>query len=261
MATENREPGGTIVFGDDGSSPADAAWLWINNQSWAGWNLEVITATEPPLTPPSVDREPDLIEWDSPFSRTPLPQAGLGQVRFLTAVADPRILLGRRSDADVMVVGTKGLNPLQALLLGSTTEWLLQDPPAPLVVARSAARVGQALVAVDGSSHARRAVEAFALLPWAGQASVLVLAVDDGRTDLEAISVALDLLHQEGIDAEGQQAAGRPTDVILEQIELRGPELVVLGTRGLTGLDRPRLGSTAAAVIRHGPCSVLAAAD
>lgn len=47
----------------------------------------------------------------------------------------------------------------------------------------------------------------------------------------------------------------RPT--ILGMIEKTEPDLVVLGTRGLSGLRRAVMGSTASAVVHHARCSVL----
>ena len=250
-----------MVLGDDGSPAADLAWDWINTHPWPGWNLEVVTATEPPLAPPAADGEPQLVEWESPFGRVANPDARLGKVLFLTTVADPRILLSRYTDAALLVVGSKGLNPLQALLLGSTTEWLLADPPSPLLVARSSHRVEKVLVAVDGSSHAHRAARAFTHLPWAGDTQAVMMVVDDGRIDRVSVEETLGVLREAAIEPEVHHAAGRPTNLILQQIDRQVPDLVVLGTRGLTGLDRLRLGSTAAAITRHGACSVLAAAE
>ena len=37
-----------LVFGDDGSSGADVAWLWVNEQVWPGWRIEVV-AVEPAI--------------------------------------------------------------------------------------------------------------------------------------------------------------------------------------------------------------------
>lgn len=250
---------GKIVFGDDGSPPADLAWTWINNHPWPGWKLEVVTATEPPLAPPTAEGEPELVEWDSPYQRLASPGAGLASVRFLTAVADPRILLSRFTDAELLVVGSKGLNPLQALLVGSTTEWLLADPPSPLLVPRSSHPVATVVVAIDGSTHAHRAVEAFTRMPWSAATKVTMVVVDDGRIDQRSVDETVEVLRAAGVDPELQRSAGRPTSVILAHLGRVAPDLAVLGTRGLSGLDRLRLGSTAAAIIRHGECSVLAA--
>jgi nucleotide-binding universal stress UspA family protein len=56
-----------------------------------------------------------------------------------------------------------------------------------------------------------------------------------------------------------ETASGRATDTILASLEETGADLVVLGTRGLTGWRRLRLGSTASAVVRSAPCDALVA--
>lgn len=251
---------GLLVFGDDGSPGADIAWLWVCNHRWPGWRADIVTATLPPLRPLPEDEQVDLTEWDSPHRRLLVPQSELTAVRHLTASHDPRILLGDRGDAEVLVVGSSGVGHLRALLVGSTTEWLLHHPPTTLVVVRSATPVRRVLACVDGSVHAQRAVEAFAGLPWATQAEVAVLGVADGRSDIETGQAnALETLEAAGITAVAKQARGKPAHRILEWIDDTGAQLVVLGTRGLTGWKRLRLGSTAGAVVRAARCSALVA--
>ena len=255
------KPGtGLIVFGDDGSSNADVAWLWVCNHRWSGWRAEVVTATPPPFPPPSWDYRGDLVEWDSPHPRILVAQSELVSVRHLTGAYDPRVLLGERSDADLLLVGSRGLGHLKALLLGSTTEWLLHHPPAPLAVVRRAAPVRSVVVCVDGSVHAQAAVEAFARLPWASDTQVRVLTVHDGRADVDAAQAgALKALSAAGVAASVHEEKGKATHAILHELSATQPELVVLGTRGLTGWRRLRLGSTAAAVVRATDCSSLVA--
>ena len=67
----------TILFGDDGSSGADLAWLWINSHRWPGWRIEVLTAIAPTGAVVS-ERPAPPYEWESPaprsaFAETPFP--------------------------------------------------------------------------------------------------------------------------------------------------------------------------------------------
>jgi len=59
------------------------------------------------------------------------------------------------------------------------------------------------------------------------------------------------------IVSEGVVRRGRPADVIAEAARSATTALVVVGTRGRTGLARLALGSVAEAVMSHAPCSVL----
>ncbi|MCR9094871.1 MAG: universal stress protein [bacterium] len=61
----------------------------------------------------------------------------------------------------------------------------------------------------------------------------------------------------EGIDAIGV-AIDRPAfQAITEEAERRGADLIVMGTRGLTGLKHMAMGSVADRVVRSAPCPVL----
>jgi len=61
-----------------------------------------------------------------------------------------------------------------------------------------------------------------------------------------------------GAKAETRLSLGPSGQAILDAAQKEGADLVVVGTRGLTGLKRVFLGSVAARVIRDAPCPVLA---
>jgi len=54
-----------------------------------------------------------------------------------------------------------------------------------------------------------------------------------------------------------QALAGSPPDVLLEAAHDFGADVIVVGSKGLTGLPLIRLGSVASAVSHHAPCDVL----
>jgi nucleotide-binding universal stress UspA family protein len=51
--------------------------------------------------------------------------------------------------------------------------------------------------------------------------------------------------------------AGKTADMIVRDVEHRGADLVVLGSRGLGGVRRLLLGSVSESVLTHAACSVL----
>ncbi|MFN0089703.1 MAG: universal stress protein [Acidimicrobiales bacterium] len=245
--------GRTLLFGDDSSPAADLAWAWIEAQRWPGWRVEVVTAADP-LGPPPDPAAAELHPWEPPSPRRPRPSAALERIDHLTARLDPRLALS--SPADLVVIGPRGPGLWKSLHLGSTAEWLLAHPPSPLVIARRGEPVRTVLAAHDGSSHSEAALAALAALPWLGDAAVSVVVVDDGRS---AVADAAAAAQRRLPGAELLTRAGKPTAVIEGLLEERRPDLVALGTRGLTGIRRLRVGSTAAAVARAAPCSVLVA--
>lgn len=247
-----------LVFGDDGSAPADAAWRWIANHPWPAWQVDVLTAdTED--APIEWGAPPRTTEWDPTWGRTEQVEAAKG-VRFVKVATDPRAMLAEVEDVDLMVLGLRTHSFLQGFVTGSTTEWLLHHPPAPMVVARTPDRAKNVVVCVDGSEHALTALEAFASLPLAQGANITVLSVADGRSNAdEAVTAGARGLEGRVAEIATVVRRGSPTPAILDYLDERLPELVVLGTRGLTGWARLRLGSTASAVVRGAPCTSLIA--
>jgi nucleotide-binding universal stress UspA family protein len=74
------------------------------------------------------------------------------------------------------------------------------------------------------------------------------------------VAAALDDVHSLGVTrASVRVVSGPPWERIVEAAEAATDvDLIVLGTRGRTGPARMVLGSVAAMVVRHAPCSVLA---
>jgi nucleotide-binding universal stress UspA family protein len=245
-----------LILGDDGSEPSELAWQWVAAHPWPGWAVDVMTADDSDI---QWGETSDPEAWTPPWDRSDV-LTGNPLIRFLTVATDPRAMLAESGGADLMVVGLRAYSYLEAMVTGSTTEWLLHHPPAPLVVVKSAETAEEIVVCADGSPHASAALRSFIALPLAADTRVTVLAVDDGRTDVEAAAKsAVDALTGKVAEIQTAIVAGSATDTILEYLATNGPQLVVLGTRGLTGWIRLRLGSTAAAVVRAAPCSSLVA--
>ena len=53
--------------------------------------------------------------------------------------------------------------------------------------------------------------------------------------------------------------SGAPADVLVEEAEKRGADLIVVGRRGLDGAERLVMGSVSSKVARTAGCSVLIA--
>ena len=251
----------TLVFGDDGSPASDVAWLFINSHRWPGWRVEVVAAHMPEVPGSPLPRaDTELHPWDPPLARKAFGEAQFHEIVALTAEADPRLVLTRPSD--LLVIGPRGPGLLKALHLGSTADWLLLHPPAPLLIARHGHAVHAAVVCVDGSAHANKVCDVLAGLPWAAQVAATVLVVDDHRTDVDAAVTSARLrLGPACATVDVRVDGGKPTTTIHRQLADASPDLVALGTRGLTGLRHLRLGSTASAVARTATCSVLVACD
>ena len=182
--------------------------------------------------------------------------------------------------ADLVVVGTHGASRASQPLVGSTAERVIATADVPVLVARAgetavdlageADRFETILVPTDGSGGAdRAAAHGLALGDQYGATVHALYVVDDSIHALEdAPRSIVGLLRQGGQRATEEIAAladeeeydvtvrtsverGIPREVIQSFGDRRGADLVVLGTRGLTGGDDPIIGSTTRRIIRE----------
>lgn len=256
-----------LVFGDDGSPAADVTWAWIDNHRWPGWRISVVTAQPPQPGPPVAAERATLHPWQPPAPRSFSATDDSTVLEHLLAEADPRLVLNDCDDAALIAVGPRGQGLLKRLHLGSTSEWLISGhrPLAPVVVVRTAQPCEKVLLCVDGSEHAKRAAETLARMPWIGDVSITILGVYIGADEVaRGAEEAAGLLSASKVDVRLVDAIHDtvPSDVrsnILDVMDDEQPDLIAMGTRGVSGLRRMVLGSTACAVVHHAPCSVLVA--
>lgn len=130
------------------------------------------------------------------------------------------------------------------------------------------------LVPVDGSDGADDAIGHAADVADRFDATVHVLFVASTNRDSVTVvgSDVVDALEREGkdivepvaadvrkrgVDCESEVVQGDPATTIVDYAESRGMDLVVMPTRGRTGLSRYLLGSVTEKVVRHSEVPVL----
>ena len=132
------------------------------------------------------------------------------------------------------------------------------------------------LVPVDGSEGGWKALAAAKEVAEAGKselvvmtvvqvfagASIMPIPVESGKINEELSNIADDILAQAkekvgGVKAEFVAAPGRPSKVIVDTVKKSGADLVVIGSRGLSGLAEFFLGSVSSEVAQLSPVSVL----
>ncbi|MCA3749058.1 MAG: universal stress protein [Rubrobacter sp.] len=130
------------------------------------------------------------------------------------------------------------------------------------------------LLATDGSEHARRAARVAVELAQKTGSELHVVHVGPAipsvfaYTELDPVRVeeesrkTLDeevrrIQESGGAVAEGHLRLGNPAENIVSLAEELGAGLIVVGSRGLSGLRRALMGSVSESVVRHAHCPVL----
>jgi len=134
-------------------------------------------------------------------------------------------------------------------------------------------RVSRILVAVDGSEPSRRALNLAADVAKALGAEITILHVieveelpsligeaEDARADEDAqiiLGTAAKLVMAKGVTPKIVVRKGHPTRQILRYSEAYSPQLIVLGSRGVTGARGVLLGSVSSAISKKARASVV----
>ncbi len=189
-----------------------------------------------------------------------------------------------RFEADLVVVGSRGLGALGRFFLGSVARTVVRNAPCSVEVVRrteDADREPKAmklLVAVDGSVFSQNAARALASRPWPRGSEVRIVSVaqtgaqagfywvtysqaheiDDLRRRAagDVVEAARKLVEPSGLPISTFVLEGDPKSALIEECERWGANLVFVGSHGLRGLERLLLGSVSEAVATHAPCSV-----
>lgn len=190
------------------------------------------------------------------------------------------VLEAESADADLIVLGNRGLGAFGGLLLGSTAVELSAHARCPVMVSRGDSGAGgEVLLGVDGSPAAEPAVGfAFAEASWRRAELVAFHAWSewterayDGPGDPLTLAYDPEHLHDEEERLLAEALSGwqdRYPDVRVRRrlvkqrtrpalIEASGSaQLLVVGARGRGGLTGLLLGSVSQAILHHSRCPV-----
>lgn len=187
----------------------------------------------------------------------------------------------KRANADLIVMGSRGLTGLKHVLLGSVAERTVRTAPCPVLTVKQDGsgplRLRTILVPMDFSPSSHRALElAKELAKEAGPAHLILVhayyvpieleqfLIQQGDPVLERLSetVTKDLekiltgLQDAGISSEYLASRGAPERLIVELAKQKHADLIVMGTHGRKGVSRALVGSVAEGVLRNAPCAV-----
>jgi nucleotide-binding universal stress UspA family protein len=191
----------------------------------------------------------------------------------------------RRLGAQAIVLGSRGLGGVARLVLGSVSRAIVRQASGAVLVVRGPARTPRRfLVGVDGSPHARRALAFVARLtpPTAGHVRLLsvveagrlpsmallpqrvraVIAGEAANLERERVAAARRLLEatrarlaRAGWRVRIDVRAGQPLEELLAAAS--DTDVLVVGARGVGGVERLLIGSVAEGAVSRAPTPVL----
>jgi nucleotide-binding universal stress UspA family protein len=187
-------------------------------------------------------------------------------------------------DADVLVVGSRGHGTIGSMLLGSVSAEVIDHATVPVLVARGRT-MNRVILAWDGSRCARAAGDLICAWPIFAASCVRVVSAADveppwwtgfptessprllpvyadaanaARREFDELTREMTArLTSAGLTTEADRRDGDAATELLAAASAWKADLIVMGTRGRTGLTRLVLGSVARNVVHHAPCSVL----
>jgi nucleotide-binding universal stress UspA family protein len=199
--------------------------------------------------------------------------------------AEAIIDLSEELEAGLVVVGSRGLGPVRRLVMGSVSEGVVDLASRPVLVARGGGEVwppARMVVGEDGSAAAREAarlavcmgrivdaevvlVRAYPVVWPIGEAAMLSQAASvgippnvRGHHEVSLMERAYHLQEESGYRPRFRVIGGEPASVLLEMAEgHRGSSLISVGRWGVGFLERLRLGSVSAKVLKASTGPVL----
>lgn len=188
----------------------------------------------------------------------------------------------KREQADLLVIGSRGVTEFQPMLLGTVSRKLLMQAPCPvLVVKKPATALKRVLLGADGSIESWEALAWLKQLPEHSRPSVMVASVIpplplesfrvpswalaagnqvEGMLKREAKKLAarvVGTLRKAGFSVKGTVLSGPPGAELVRLAARERANLMVVGSRSGRSAHEYFMGSAADTVVKHASCSVL----
>lgn len=182
-------------------------------------------------------------------------------------------------DYDLVVMGTHGRKGLKHLVLGSIAEKVVRLSKVPVITIHDTGRefnLKRILVPVDFSSYSKKSIEYAQSLASRFDTDLSYLHVIENDVHPSLYAAGVNNIFEIDPELPGrankklQKFVGIPENGVSYEViqgnvhkqicgfsEKMNADLIVMATRGLTGLDHILLGSTAERVVRLAKCPVM----
>jgi nucleotide-binding universal stress UspA family protein len=266
-----------IIAGYDGSEGSHEALRWAAREAWArgtvlticlAWPAdELALAGDPEGRDRARQRGDEILACGVGYAES---VADLADIRTVLAEGQPaHVLCERSGSAEMVVVGSRGHGGLAGSQLGSVSWQVACHGQGRVVVVRGRWRPvnqspGPVVAGVDGSPTSREALAfAFEEAALRDVPLIAVCALADapakigGAREMEEtfsrLMISYEKEHPE-VTVLRQVSFGSPRSALLAAVA--EAQLLVMGSRGLGGLEGMSLGSVAGALLQHSPCPV-----
>lgn len=283
-----------VLVAVDGSKASELVWQEALARPWpVGSIFSLVTVVDPFF----FTKAPLLLEEAREAAREYLKNAAKSfEAAGMDAVVEvvlgnPRRAISEYADewrADLLLVGSQGLNVLARLALGSTVQAVLRHTKCSVEIVRAPKKENGAvgakkriLMATDGSEFSTAALKSIADRPWPEGTEVKIISVPEyalwlgefphfGITQVEELNKAA-LEAAKAAVAQGKEMLSRagltvttdlpiegeaPARTILDAAKNWNADLLVVGSHGRRGFDRFAMGSVSESLAMHAHCSV-----
>jgi nucleotide-binding universal stress UspA family protein len=212
-------------------------------------------------------------------------QRATGRGDSADAIADAILWEAEARRADLIVLGTRERSGIARFFLGSVAERVVRFAACSVLITRGLnGQLDQILLGYDGSEGSHHATETLLYLPIAPETHVRVLSVmpyprsyylahghlpavitrqlasalaTERKVLRERLNTLATHLQTRFANVTADYVEGHPSDALVQEAEKQKSDLLVVGARGQSAVERFLLGSVSEAVLRHAPCSVL----
>jgi nucleotide-binding universal stress UspA family protein len=283
-----------VLFAHDGSESAARAQTLVNSISWPeSTTIKVLRVDDRFLYDLGMpehqlvetnDRLQELMQQELDASKAALSAPGrtIETVLVTGRPASENVEEARRINADLIVLGSHGRGAVASALLGSVANEVVDHAPCPVLVSRTE-KIDRLVLAQDGTAGALQAEAVLLEWPFLRNKPVHVISawsiapgytamdptggafisgelytqlLDEVRDQATRVArEATERLKAQGVQVTGGVREAPAADAIVAAGE--GADLIVMGTRGHSTLERLLLGSVARRVLHRARCSVM----